>query len=158
VAVKKVMAEGTPTEVLTVLGWQIDTRRLLIQLPSEKADAWASDLDSLIKHGNKGRLIGLKRLERIQGRNVHVATIVPGAMHFQSRMYAAIGRAKKHKMTRLRAEERRDLHHLIRRLIDVARAGICLNNLVHRLPDFMGRSDAWEQGIGGFDLAIVHSG
>jgi hypothetical protein len=37
VAVKKVIAEGTPAEVLTILGWQIDTRRLIIQLPDEKA-------------------------------------------------------------------------------------------------------------------------
>jgi hypothetical protein len=40
IAIKKVLAEGSPSEVLTVLGWQINTRRLLIQLPSEKATTW----------------------------------------------------------------------------------------------------------------------
>jgi hypothetical protein len=61
VAVKKVLAEGTPAEVLTILGWQIDTCRLIIQLPDEKASIWDSELKSLITDGNKGLLIGLKR-------------------------------------------------------------------------------------------------
>jgi hypothetical protein len=152
VAVKKVLAEGTPTEKLTVLGWELDTRRLLIQLPNEKATLWDTDLKKLIIDGDKGLLIGLKRLEAIQGRNNHVANIVPGARHFQSRMYAAIKRAKtQHGRTRLHAEERRDLH-LLRHLLHVARRGISLNCLVIRLPDHMGRSDAYEKGIGGYDL------
>jgi hypothetical protein len=112
---------------------------------------WDKDLQSLIRDGDDGYLIGLKRLERIQGRNIHFSTIVPGAMHFQSRIYSAIARAKKYKQTRLRAEERRDLR-LLRKLLEVARRGISLNNIVERLPDHLGRSDAFEQGIGGFDL------
>jgi hypothetical protein len=151
IATKKVMAEGTPTEILTILGWQIDTRRMLIQLPEEKAKTWETDLSALITDGDQGYPIPLKRLESIQGRNVHVATIVPGAMHFQSRMYAAIRRAKQRGVTRLRAEERRDLR-LIRQLLEVARRGISLNNIVLRMPDHIGRSDAFEGGIGGYDL------
>jgi hypothetical protein len=151
VAVKKVLAEGTPSEVLTILGWQINTRRLIIQLPDEKAAIWDDELQRLIIDGDKGLLIGLKRLEKIQGRNVNIATIVPGAMHFQSRMYSAIERAKKPKQTRLRAEERRDLD-LFRHLLAVARRGISLNNMITRRPDHLGRSDAFEGGIGGYDL------
>jgi hypothetical protein len=152
VATKKVMAEGTPSEVLTVLGWQIDTRRMIIQLPPEKADSWIADMDALICDGDKGYPIGLKRLESIQGRNVNVATIIPGAFHYQSRMYAAIKRAKRKRATRLRAEERRDLR-LLRHLLEVAKRGVNLNDAVHRMPDHIGWSDAFEGGIGGFDLA-----
>jgi hypothetical protein len=151
VATKKVQAEGTPTEVLTVLGWTIDTRRLIIRLPTEKAEAWDTELDALIKQGDEGRRIPLKRLEQAQGRNIYVAMIVPGAMHFQSRMYAAIARAQKHRYTRLRAEERRDLR-LLRHLLHVARSGISLNNIAFRMPDHFGRSDAYEGGLGGYDL------
>jgi hypothetical protein len=153
VATKKVMAEGTPAEIQTILGWRIDTRRLLIQLPKEKAKLWDADLRALIRDGDKGWPIGLKRLEIIQGRNIHVATIIPGGMHFQSRMYRAIKRAKKseYRTTRLRAEERRDLR-LLRQLLATAQRGISLNNVVYRLPDHLGRSDAFEGGIGGYDL------
>jgi hypothetical protein len=151
VATKKVTAEGTPTEILTVLGWTIDTRRLLIKLPTEKADLWDTELKKLIKKGDKGHFIPIKQLERVQGRNIFVAMIVPGAMHFQSRMYSAIERAKKYRQTRLRAEERRDLR-LFRHLLSVARKGISLNNIAFRLPEHFGRSDAFEGGLGGYDL------
>jgi hypothetical protein len=152
VATKKVMAEGPPAEVLTVLGWEIDTRKLQIRLPETKAREWDKDLKCLIKVADKGWPIGLKRLETIQGRNVNVATIVPGAMHFQSRMYSAIQRAKPKRSTRLKAEERRDLK-LLRHILGVARRGVSLNNVVSRLPDHLGRSDAFEGGIGGYDLS-----
>jgi hypothetical protein len=85
----------------------------------------------------------------MQGRNIHVAAIIPGVMHFQSRMYQAIARAKAHKSTRLQAEERRDMV-MLRHLIAVARRGISLNNVVTRLPDHLGRSDAFKGGIGGY--------
>jgi hypothetical protein len=139
VATKKVMAEGTPTEILTVLGWEIDTRRMQIRLPERKALEWDNNLKQLIERADQGWPIGLKRLESIQGRNVNVATIVPGAMHFQSRMYSAIQRAKEaqKKATRLRAEEHRDLK-LLRHLLSVARRGVSLNNVVFRLPDHLG--------------------
>jgi hypothetical protein len=54
VALKKLKVEGNPLETMTVLGWQIDTRRLLIQLPSEKADIWDKELENLIRDGDKG--------------------------------------------------------------------------------------------------------
>jgi hypothetical protein len=152
VATKKVMAEGMPAEVLTVLGWEIDTRKLQIRLPEAKAREWDRDLKRLIKQANKGWPIGLKRLETIQGRNVNVATIVPGAMHFQSRMYSAIQRVKPKRSTRLKAEERRDLK-LLRHILAVARRSVSLNNVVSRMPDHLGRSDAFEGGIGGYDLS-----
>jgi hypothetical protein len=60
VALKKLKAEGTPAEKMTVLGWQIDTRRLLIQLPTEKAKSWDGELGSLIVDGDKGLEIKLK--------------------------------------------------------------------------------------------------
>jgi hypothetical protein len=145
------MAEGTPTETLTILGWRIDTRRLTIQLPAEKADSWDADLEALIQDGDKGEPIKLKRLETIQGRNVHFSRIIPGAMHFQSRMYAAIKRARRHNQMMLRVEERQDLR-LLRHLLATAKQGVSLNNVVSRLPDHIGRSDAFEGGIGGYDL------
>jgi hypothetical protein len=150
IATKKVMAEGTPTEIL-ILGWQIDTHHLIIQLPAEKADLWDADLVALIQDGDKGNPIQLKRLESIQKRNIHFARIIPGAMHFQSRMYSAIKRARGYQQTTLQVEERHNLR-LLRHLLEVAKRGISLNSVVCRLPDHIGRSDAYEGGIGGYDL------
>ena len=36
----KLIAEGRPEEVQTVLGWNLDTRRLKISLPSDKYHTW----------------------------------------------------------------------------------------------------------------------
>jgi hypothetical protein len=161
VAEKKVTAEGTPTERIIVLGWQIDTRRMLIQLPEEKAAEWDKELSKMIKTGDDGWPIGVKWLETIQGRDINVAMVVPGAMHFHSRMYGAIDRSKlrpklkkgARPTTRLTAEERRDLR-LHRHLLAVARRGVSLNNIIIREPDHLGRSDAFEGGISGFDLTL----
>jgi hypothetical protein len=154
VALKKLAAEGTPSEIMTVLGWLLDTRRMLIKLPEDKASTWTADLDKLIHDGDQGFEIGLKRLESSQGRNIHIAAIVPGAMHFHSRMNMAIVRARssENKATRLTPIERDDLR-LIRHLILIAQRGISLNNMVRRLPNHIGRSDAFEGGIGGYNLA-----
>jgi hypothetical protein len=41
---EKLFAEGTPAEIQVVLGWLLDTRHLLLALPSYKYNAWSQDL------------------------------------------------------------------------------------------------------------------
>lgn len=122
-------------------------------MPSKIATTWENDLDSLISDGDTGFEITLKRLETIQERNIHIAMIVPGAMHFHSRVYAAIDRARwsDNKVTRLKPVEHDDLR-LLCHLVSVAQRGISLKNIVRRMPDHIGRSDAFEGGIGGYNL------
>jgi hypothetical protein len=143
------LAEGTPSEELTVLGWEIDTRRGIVKLPHHKFHAWDAELQEII--AKNARPIDLKTLERIQGRDVNVAMIVHGASHFLHRFYQAIGRAKQHGRTRLTADERDDLH-VKRQFLRQAANGVDINSLTIREPDHLGRSDAFEGGIGGFDL------
>jgi hypothetical protein len=40
----KVAAEGAPAEIQIVLGWEMNTRRLLIGLPNDKFVAWIGDI------------------------------------------------------------------------------------------------------------------
>ena len=42
----KLVAKGSPAEVQIILGWRIDTRRLLVSLPDDKFEAWVADLRS----------------------------------------------------------------------------------------------------------------
>jgi hypothetical protein len=121
---------------------------MLIQLPDEKAIVWERELRSLIDNKNA---IGAATLETIQGRNVHIASIIPGASHFQKRIYKAIARAKHHKFTKLSKPERDDLQ-LSLKFLERAKKGMDINLLVTRKPDHLGRSDAYKGGIGGFDL------
>jgi hypothetical protein len=44
----KLEAEGTPAEVQIVLGWEMNTRALLVLLPFDKFVAWTSDISDTI--------------------------------------------------------------------------------------------------------------
>jgi hypothetical protein len=48
----KALAEGTPTEELIVTGWEIDSSHLLVVLPTDKHEAWTTDIRAiLLAHG-----------------------------------------------------------------------------------------------------------
>jgi hypothetical protein len=47
-SLEKANAKGTPNELLIVLGWLLDTRRLIISLPQDKFVAWTNDLKAII--------------------------------------------------------------------------------------------------------------
>ena len=44
----KCRAEGSLSEIRTCLGWSLDTRKLLIKLPSHKCKAWINDFETFI--------------------------------------------------------------------------------------------------------------
>jgi hypothetical protein len=46
-SIRKLMAEGQMAEQMIFLGWEIDTRRLQITLPKEKAQAWSKSIKLL---------------------------------------------------------------------------------------------------------------
>jgi len=59
-AIDKAIAEGTPAERLIVLGWMINTQRLLISLSTDKFTAWTADINNLLLF--KGRRVKLRTL------------------------------------------------------------------------------------------------
>jgi hypothetical protein len=81
----KLVAEGSPSEQQIVLGWLLDTRRLLVSLPSDKYEAWLGTINRIIK--DKG---GLKEeLDTLKGQLNHAAYVIPLARHFLPRLRAA---------------------------------------------------------------------
>jgi hypothetical protein len=148
-AIDKAIAEGTPAERLIVLGWMINTRRLLISLPTNKVTAWTANInDSLL---SKGRRVKLRTLETMVGRLQHVANIMVQGNHFLGRLRSAVLRANKFKGTRLSSEETKDLV-LWKDFLVVAHTGINLNLLTTREPNNILRTDACEHGLGGYSL------
>jgi hypothetical protein len=63
-AIDKAIAEDTPAKRLIVLGWMIDTRRLLISLPTDKFTAWTADINNFLL--SKGRRVKLRTLETMR--------------------------------------------------------------------------------------------
>jgi hypothetical protein len=146
-AINKAIAEGTPAERLIVLGWMIDTRRLLISLPTDKFTAWTANINNLLL--SKGRRVELRTLETMVGQLQHVANIMVQGNHFLGRLGSAVLRADKFKGTRLYSEETKD-PVLWKDFPVIAHTGINLNLLTTREPNKILRTDACEHGLGGW--------
>jgi len=148
-AINKAIAEGTPATRLIVLGWMIDTRRLLISLPTDKFTAWTADINDFLL--SKGRRVKLRTLDTMVGRLQHVANIMVQGNHFLGRLRSVVLLADKFKGTRLSSKEMKDLV-LWKDFLVVAHTGIDLNLLTTREPNNILRTDACEHGLGGYSL------
>jgi hypothetical protein len=47
-SISKFLAKATPSEIKTILGWNVDTRRLLLSLPPNKVRAWSDFIQSML--------------------------------------------------------------------------------------------------------------
>ncbi|WP_317201517.1 hypothetical protein [Janthinobacterium sp.] len=52
-AIDKAHAEATPAEVAIVLGWLVNTRKLIMSLPDDKHQAWKGELTAMLDKANK---------------------------------------------------------------------------------------------------------
>ncbi len=148
ISLKKLKAEGRLEETKKVLGWNLDTRRLTISLPSDKFLTWCKDIQKMLSSKKAGH----KSLESTLGRLNHVAGIFNPMRHYLGRLYQALYRAGSNGgWTCLTSEELVDLETMIF-FLNSAQAGLSMNNLVLRQPTLIYRSDASEFGIGGYNL------
>ena len=150
-AIAKALAEGTPSEELTILGWIVDTRRLLVKLPQNKFIAWSQSIRDLLSR--RGQRVDFSTLETLVGRLQHVANVLRISCHFLNHLRAAMLRAKKYGGTRLHKEANLDLE-LWLTFLESAASGIDMNLIVSRQPDRIIRTDAcksdYKEGLGGF--------
>ena len=82
VSLSKLAAEAALEELKMLLGWIIDSRRLLVKLPDHKHIAWQRDLQRLVQT----KKATYKELDSIIGRLVHVSTVLQPILHFISRI------------------------------------------------------------------------
>ena len=145
----KLIAEGTPSEDATVLGWDLHTRSLTINLPTDKYDAWLQDLLTIIRT----RTTSFDSLETLVGRLNHVAYIIPLARHFLHRLRSRLLRRWHSKQ--LISLSQHDIEDLVlwRTFLSVAHQGISINRVVTRQPSKIGISDSCPFGLGGFLLS-----
>jgi hypothetical protein len=145
----KLIAEGGPAEEQTVLGWNLDTRRLRLALPLDKFLAWREDIEKVLMAGT----CPFADLEQLVGRLNHASYVLPTARHFLSRLRSRIEPKyrKAKRVLKLSEDELSDLSLWID-ILSTARSGISLNLLVTRQPDRICWSDACPFGIGGYGL------
>jgi hypothetical protein len=74
----KLTEEGTLSECLMILGWNINTRLLTIALPTKKFKHWNADMKNIIST----KKASYKKLESTLGRLSHAATACPIMRYF----------------------------------------------------------------------------
>lgn len=144
-SIRKMMAEGGLKELITFLGWLINTRALTIALPTEKWIAWSDEIKAL----RKKKKATYQELTTLIGKLNHVCFIIPDARHFMNNLRRAEITARKRKVTKL---NRRTLDDLALWLdfLQSAHHGISINRVIFRKPTITTFSDSSEHGIGGF--------
>ena len=143
----KLMAEGTPTELLIVLGWLINSHAMEISLPEDKHRTWSHDLTSMLHRSN--HVIQVKEMRTLMGRLNNVSSVLPIAAHFRNNLYCLLGRCEKYKKSKSTAEERQDMT-LWQDFLDHVRDGVDINLLTHRHPNQICVTDACTTQLGGF--------
>jgi hypothetical protein len=148
-SLKKFLAEATPAERQIILGWVVDTRRFIIELPQHKVKGWIKELRHLRKTGHASE----KELDSLIGRLNHVGYVLPAARHFLGRLRQAKFSASKQKGNRtdLIASVQDDME-LWEDFIESAGQGVSINLLTLRDPTKLYRVDASTHGMGGYNL------
>ena len=149
IARDKCEAEGAIAERRICLGWKLNTRQLLVHLPTHKCVAWIGDIEMLITK----KTISHPILHSIIGKLENVITIVKMMGHFMNNMYALLDKAElaiPHAVViPTRAKEDARLH---RQLLEKAKSGISMNLLTFREPTHIIIGDSCEHGLGAFHL------
>ncbi len=152
ISLKKFAAESSMEETRIVLGWLLNTRSLMISLPSDKHKRWISDINSMLSAPR----VKHKHIESIIGRLNHVAGIYLSMRHFLGRLYQAQFRASSSGWTSLTYNEKMDLNLMIS-FLNHANEGLSMNLLTFRKPTILYRSDASEFGIGGYNIVTGYA-
>ena len=148
VSMSKLKAEAALEETKILLGWALDTRRLLVSLPDEKFKVWSLIIKRIIDKGTSNH----DELDSTIGRLTHVSVIIPHMKHFMSRLRQEKSRAQNRRSIKLKEEAVKDLKLHLNFLIK-ARDGINMNLLTYRKPTHVYRGDACPFGLGGYSAA-----
>jgi hypothetical protein len=129
-----------------VLGWELNTRILLVVLPFDKFVAWSEDLVTATRE----RRATCDDLHTLVGRLNHAAYVIPLSRHFLGRLRERLHRGLHARQYVLfNNEEVSDLL-LWSRFLFAAHQGISMNLLTLRKPSKGGLSDSCPFGMGGF--------
>ena len=142
----KMSAEGALEETKIVLGWKLDTRRLMISLPDHKYEAWTGQIREILQT----KRVTAKTLETVLGRLTNAASILPMARHFLPRLRFRQLTMEKYKKYTLNATLLADLEICLK-VLRKTNLGISMNAVSFRLPTICYYEDACPQSLGGWN-------
>ena len=145
-SLRKMLAEGGLFEIVTFLGWVINTRLLTVALPEDKYIAYSKQIRDCLE----AERISGEKLKTLIGRLNHVCFVIPDARHFMSRLrHLQTSSADSNSFATLDDDTRADLR-LWLEFLKCAKDGISINRIIFRKPTLQSYSDASEFGIGGY--------
>jgi hypothetical protein len=139
-------AEGAPEEVKITLGWELDSRRLLIKLPAHKYKAWSSQVESFLTR----KTANVDDLRSVLGRLENIAIIIPTFGHFLNNIRQLEIKASLTKKNQIINKRAHEDFKLAQKFLEKARKGINMNLMTFREPNKIYINDASEHGLGGF--------
>ena len=143
---KKLKAESALSELKTILGWDWDSRRLIISLPANKYTAWSKIISDTISSGH----VAAKEFESTIRRLIYLALVVPFVNHFLSRLRELLRKAKVSPVGRQRSppmHQQSPAHDIF---IKKAHEGVSMNQIAYPKPTHVYWSDSCPAGIGGY--------
>ncbi len=141
----KLQAEAGLEEQKTVLGWLLNTRRLLVQLPKNKFLAWTNMIKLVIQQGT----MTAKEVESVIRQLGHLGVAILFVHHFLSRLRSLQVRAKGRQSIPINNKCWRDINLMIH-IIQIAHKGISMNINIYQWPTHIYHSDSCPAGLGGY--------
>ena len=124
------LAEGGLKEVITFLGWFIDTCHLTIALPPGKSSAWSNKIRDMMSNREA---VKHKDIQLLNGKLNHVYFIIPDAKHFINNLRRMEYLARFKKKDKLSSSTMCDLVFWLS-FLEPAEKGIFINRVVFRKP------------------------
>ena len=131
----KMEGEGTPSELKIFLGWLLDSRLFLTQLPRYKGNDWMKEITDLLG----GRIpFSSGDVESLIGKLNHAGFIIPSSRHFlnQIRWWFRRNRGRKDMQIDIPQGVRNDLI-LWLKFLSYATNGISINLIVFQKANFL---------------------
>jgi hypothetical protein len=152
-ASKLLKGDGCWSTQKNILGWDIDTARGLLQLPSHKA----TRLSELVLSFAKLHRTSRTKWYSLLGELRHMATAIQGASHLFSILQSPLVQQPTAKRLKLPDIVHHALDDWATLANTLAAVPVPIATLVPRAPHFVGAVDTSQQGIGGFWLPTRHA-
>ena len=143
--IAKFLAEAASEERQIFLGWKLDTRQLLIRLPTNKFTAWTENPQRMIKT----KRTTYNELDTNIGRLTHLSVILQPILHFISRICFLKDCSKSRREIIIPGPVLDDIKLFIQ-MLELAHNEINMNLITYRARTHLYRSDACPAGISGY--------
>jgi hypothetical protein len=139
--------DATFSHIKVVLGWQVDTHRMVVTLPPHRADKLSSRLTTVLQKKYSSK----RQWQQLLGELRSIALALHSAKYLFSILQHQLVTATSRRF-RIKTLTRQTLHEWARLIHNIRDHPIPIRTLVPHAPHYWAATDASLQGMGGFWL------